>query len=79
MKGSVMNIEKGVSVPPANRSGDYKYPIREMNIGDSILDSGAEKTSSSKIRLSAKKYGDKVGKKFIARKVSGGVRIWRVE
>lgn len=73
-----MNIDKGLLIPPANRGGDYKYPIREMDVGDSILDESAQETKSSKIRLSAKKYGDKVGKKFIARKVEGGVRIWRV-
>lgn len=69
-----MKIDKNITIPERE-----KYPISKMQIGDSLLDDGCRKTSESKIRLSAKKHGSKYGKKFSARKVDGGVRIWRIE
>jgi len=68
-------IEQGFEIPSQNLR---KYPIHEMNIGDSILDADAKNTPSSKIRMAANKHGRAYGKKFTCRKVDGGVRVWRI-
>lgn len=74
-----MKIEKDIPMPDTAVKGSYKYPLNEMEVGDSIFEPGPRNSNESKVRLSAKKYGDKTGKRFSARKVEGGVRIWRVE
>jgi len=74
-----MKVEKDIPMPATTIRDGYKYPLNEMDIGDSIFEPGPRNSNESKIRLSAKKYGAKTGKRFSARKVEGGVRIWRVE
>lgn len=73
-----MIVEKNLPIPESQTCGDYKYPVQDMEVGDSIFEPGPKNSSESKVRLSAKKYGTKTGKKFSARKVEGGVRVWRI-
>jgi hypothetical protein len=73
----MFKIEKGVPlIPrPGGRTGS-KYPLDEMEVGDSFLvEGGTVKNLSCTIRAHAKK----VGGKFATRTVEGGVRVWRTE
>ena len=66
-------IEHGVAIPK-KRSECSKYPFNLMGIGDSVL--GHEK-EGARIAAAASVWGKLNGKKFISRKVEGGVRVWR--
>lgn len=68
-----MKIESSVPIPlkPSEVLG-------RMEIGDSILDEG-QNSETSKLFAVARKQPKRAGKKFTARAVSGGLRIWRVE
>lgn len=76
-----MNIEKQIPMPePSTAFGQSrKYPFNEMEIGDSVLAEGFSSTKGCHPYNAAKVYGGRSGKKFSARKVEGGVRIWRIE
>jgi len=68
-----MNIEKNFQLPtPLPR-----YEFVNMQIGDSVFFAGSK--SSGKEYTSARMHGIRKGKKFAARNVEGGVRIWRTE
>ena len=70
-----INIDKDVPIPSKGRT---KYPLGEMNVGDSFLvNKGAEKTSS--LRMTVSIYGKKHNKKFTTRTTPDGVRVWRIE
>ena len=56
---------------------DSKYPFKDMEVGQSFFVSGT--TTAGKETIYAYNYGRKAGKRFSARAVDGGVRIWRVE
>ena len=68
-------IEKNI---PTVRA--YKYPFRDMEIGDSFLvpcvDDRAAKIDRSKISGAAWYLRPK---KFSTRRVEGGIRVWRVK
>ena len=74
-----MKIEKNVPMPSVNAGGFRKYPLGDMEVGDSLLDVDATDTTSSKLRNAAKIYGRRNGMRFTSRKVDEGVRVWRVE
>lgn len=69
-------IEKNVPIP---ERGGWASIAANMDIGDSYLDtSGTSSSASGSKALSAFiQYGKKNGMTFTARKVEGGVRIWR--
>ena len=74
-------VQKGVPAPQGTKPGPArKYPINEMEVGDSFLAEGEQANSTRcKALNSAKSYGRRTGKKFRARTVlPGRVRIWRV-
>lgn len=55
------------------------YPFMEMEVGDSIFIEGAKNTSTCKAYKAATAYSSRYReRKFSARKVEGGVRIWRI-
>lgn len=72
-----MKIEKGIPAPEDNL-GSAKYPYSEMEIGDSVF-FDVNLHDQNKARIAARVYSHRTGKKFTARKVEGGVRIWRIE
>jgi len=69
-------IEKGIPLIDKARSPGRTgfYPFRRMDIGDSFLVEDVKKghsgVSTANVRLNPKK--------FAARKVEGGLRIWRI-
>jgi len=71
-------IDKNIPIPaPKTKWADIVAP---MEIGDSYLDTdGKESNASGSKALNAFiQFGRKKGMKFTARKVEGGIRIWRV-
>ena len=73
----MFKIEKGVEIPPRVNKNDYKYPWWKMEIGDSVFIENGE--PNSREASNSYTYGGRTGKKFSARKVPGGIRIWRVK
>lgn len=70
-------IEKGVQRPPVNGVARSRYPLRDMEVGDSFLVSGEVKLTrvSGRVYYAAKKLNIKVS----IHVVEDGIRIWRVE
>lgn len=71
----MLKIERGIEISAV---GAYRGLLEKMDIGDSVLDN-AENTTKSKFYGAAKRYERRSQKKFVARTVDGGVRVWRVE
>lgn len=70
----MVKVEKGVAIPrPRNRSS---YPWPELGIGDSFLVEGGKRSSFSNLLCY---WSMKLDRKFVARTVEGGLRIWRTE
>lgn len=71
-------IDSNVPIPSPQATGRHsRYPFREMKIGDSFLvpnehDSVRVRSSASYFGIRNKEY------RFIVRKDTGGVRVWRV-
>jgi hypothetical protein len=69
-------IEDGIEIPKPRRGRKgEKYPLSRLLVGQSFFVAGQEKSFLGSIARS-NKYA---GKKFITRKVEGGVRVWRIE
>ena len=69
-------IEKNIEAPPV-KSGRYSiYPLRKMDIGDSFF---TNDVPVEKLRAAATYFGFRNKRKYMVRKVDGGVRCWRVE
>jgi len=72
-----MKIEKNIPTPETLGGGARKkYPFDEMKIGDSIFIEG--QVIQGGAFSSARYFEKKLGIKFTARSVDGGVRIWRI-
>ena len=75
----MIQIDKNIPIPPRNRQGrnDDKYPIRDLDVGDSfIMPAKNTNTASGYVRAAAKRLGD--GRKFTVRKTEDGIRVWRI-
>jgi hypothetical protein len=66
-------IEKGVPVPLA-KGGSAKYPWADLEVGDSFFVPNASVAFYSQVGKARKLYSPS---KFAARKVKGGIRVWR--
>lgn len=67
-------IEKDVPIPPQQwAKNGLTYALRHMEVGDSVMAPG------KKVSSIAASAGRLKPKKFTARTVDGGVRIWRIE
>jgi len=74
-------IDKNIPIPKQLApKGRWSTIAENMCIGDSYLDELGFESSpkGSKAFNSFLQYGRRNGMKFIARKVEGGIRIWRV-
>ena len=69
-----IKIEHGIPIP-AKRTGRSSI-FDEMEVGDSILCPHAK---SNSIRAMASMAGARLGRKFTARKIADGVRVWRIK
>lgn len=72
----MIKIEKGVEMPKGRQGRKQIYPWDDMEVGDSFKVQGK---SQKDLSPSASFAGKRRGKKFSARNVDGGVRVWRVE
>lgn len=71
-----MFIETGIEIPSIQHTQSQPlYPFAKMEIGQSVFFEGCN--SKSKERTAAAIYGMRHGKKFTARTMDGGLRIWR--
>lgn len=78
MPDSEFKIEKGVPVPLGrhNRGGACKYPWNEMEPGDSFFVPGRALRNFNIVAPANRRYAPK---RFVARTVKGGVRVWRID
>lgn len=68
------DIDKSIEIPEPYKQ--TKYPWADMGIGDSFFTNSIKLIS---MVPHAHKTGQRLGKKFVCRKVENGVRVWRVE
>lgn len=67
-------LEKGIAIPEKQKV--VKYPYQYMEVGDSFL---VPEGNLSKVCNASYREWKKTGRKYTARVVDGGVRVWRVE
>ena len=77
----MIKVESGVAMPEERgfKRVKVEYPYGEMNVGDSFMVDGDGKNLLATVCNRNGAAGKKMGKRFTARKVDGGVRVWRVE
>lgn len=71
-------ITKGLPVPDIERVGrrsGSKYPMEELEIGESFKLTGVKRATADTMR---NKYGKKLERKFVVRAEAGGFRIHRI-
>lgn len=68
----MLKIEKGVEIPDRRNEGIAKM-LSCMDVGDSVLIASWKSSAN----LGGIQRGSSA-KKFTARKVEGGVRVWRI-
>lgn len=76
-----LEIEKGIPIPaPQTGRGrspnKYRYPYRDMEVGDSFLVPGVLMSELTGMMSHAMKA---TGFRLSARTAEGGVRVWRVK
>ena len=67
-------VERNVPLPTSRVKRNYPY--EDMNTGESFLVTDANLQAVCNANHRASK---KLGRTFIARKVDGGIRVWRTE
>lgn len=76
-------IEKGVPIPKARNGNRVSpYPFAQLAVGESFVITQPTLTSHGAGGLCGglcTYWSRKLGRKFIQRKVEGGVRVWRIE
>ncbi len=73
----MLKIDKGVPLPEPMFGGrTSKYPWRQMEVGDSFFVLGGARNN---LNLAASANKHHAPKRFAARSVEGGVRVWRIE
>ena len=65
-------IEKGIPLPVSVR-----YPYAEMEVGDSFFRLGDQRLGMF-CNLNWR-WGKKLHRRYVARKMDGGIRVWRVQ
>jgi hypothetical protein len=74
-------IEKGIEIPEGVTGRPKKYPLKDLEIGDSFLVPLAEHESPKIKKVKASLHAISAThkpKKFAIRVVEGGVRCWRI-
>lgn len=70
-------VEKNIDMP-VMRVTASKYPYDEMEVGDSFMVTSERVSMINTMCGVNKKKGEELGMKFIAKRVEGGVRVWRI-
>lgn len=78
---SPFTVEKNVPIPRSNWTGNYRYPFRQMEIGDSFFVPGDSPGEAAiRVRSAASYFCHRnPGFYFSVLKVDGGCRVWRIE
>lgn len=74
-----ISIEKGIPLPMGKCGGRGRpaiYPFPDMQVGDSVFIPGQKVGGGA--YGSARSISRRLGFKFAARTVEGGIRIWRI-
>jgi hypothetical protein len=76
-------VERGIPLPEKvtgkGRVAGVVYPYEKMEVGDSFL-VGSEKKHMINVMCTKNKLkGEELGRVYVARKVEGGVRVWRTK
>ena len=71
----MLEIEKGIEKPAAQKRDRTKYPWTTMEVGDSFFVPGGKLKSIKSLVYGRSRKSD--GRKFSALSVDGGVRVWR--
>ena len=74
---NVVTVEKNIDMP-VMRVTASKYPYDEMEVGDSFMVTSERVSMINTMCGVNKKKGVELGMKFIAKRVEGGVRVWRI-
>ncbi|CAB4127638.1 hypothetical protein UFOVP95_50 [uncultured Caudovirales phage] len=75
-----MEVEKGVPFPTQSvRVSKYKFPLGEMEIGDSFYVEVKTEGFLNTARSLISRYGKVFNRKFATRMMDGGFRVWRIE
>jgi hypothetical protein len=79
-----VNIEKNIPLPvgrAGNGSGRAPvYPFRLMEVGDSFMVPAQTDKEFARVEQAAYRANrNKSGCKYTARRVDGGIRVWRIE
>ena len=74
-----MQIEDDIPQPAPSHRG-VMYPFGRMNVGQSVFFADEPKGTASKPAIAARmaQHQSKKQKMFTARRIAGGVRIWRI-
>jgi hypothetical protein len=67
-------IEKDVQL--SNKPRSYIYPYKDMDVGDSFFIPNGKLGTINAANYRAYK---RLGRKFAARTIDGGIRVWRTE
>jgi len=73
--GQMVKIDKDIPAPPARKNRVSKYPLLALEVGESFV-VDPDDIHAIRSRLSA--LGAKHNRKFTARKIPVGLRIWRI-
>ena len=76
---SLAKIEKGIPIPANATTGPgtpRKYPLAEMEVGDSFL---APLNRKGSVKSRASLHARKTGRQFCVRVTEAGVRVWRIK
>lgn len=74
-------VEKGIAIPlraHGGRRACSKYPLDQMEVGDSYFVSCATRKDRVSAASAAHKWGKANKRIFTSRSVEGGLRIWLV-
>jgi len=75
-----MEVERGVPFPSQSlRVSKYKFPLGEMEIGDSFFVEIKTDSFLNSARSLISRYGKAFSRKFATRVVDNGFRVWRIE
>ena len=75
-----MELERGVPFPSQSlRVSKYKFPLGEMEVGDSFHVEVKSVTFLNSARSLISRYGKAFSRKFATRVVDDGFRVWRIE
>lgn len=79
----MIKIDKGIEIPPRRQGGGRppKYPIREMEVGDSFFVPKSRKSAGGSVQAYANRILGK-GATTVRNAIENGVegfRIWRIK